>query len=89
MYTHVCIKTATKHASDISPRIKKGDYATLIREENYGKAIDGEVALIFKEDQDVVYSAELFLPLPPQQEKSVYVAVSETLKETILEPILN
>ena len=88
MYTHVCIETAKNGTDKITPLIKKGDYCTCI-EVLSDDNIAGGTGMKFKEHKGITYAARLFLPLPPQQEKSVYVAISETLKETILEPLLN
>ena len=86
-YTHVCIETAP-HLNGIEPKIKKGDYATLIDTRRSWRLIGGS-GMIFKEDNILAYSAYLFLPLPPPTEKTVYVAVSEEVKKEIEEPVLN
>lgn len=87
MYTHVCIRNGV-HQLTTNPSIKKGDYATLIETKSH-YSFPGNIAYRFEEDPIHDYSTELFLPLPPQKEKTVYVAVSEQLVESVPEPVLN
>jgi hypothetical protein len=87
MFTHICIETASKTLGE-TPLIKKGDYATLVLETKTPTILGGH-GYEFKEHKGWTYSARLFLPLPPQQEKTVYVAISEEVKKEKVEPILN
>lgn len=89
MYTHICVETAINpKRPDYIANIKKGDYCTFV-EARSSTTIDGGIAWSFKEDEKYVYTPKCFLPLPPQQEKTVYVAVSEQLVESVPEPVLN
>lgn len=62
--THICIKTGDTFAAGCNPLIKKGDPCTLKVSFPDDKVV-GRVAGIFYEDLTIVYSMELFLPLPP------------------------
>jgi hypothetical protein len=90
MKTHICIKTAipSTEFQDIIPLIKKGDCATLFKEHLDNK-IESDIGYEFKEHVGYIYSSILFLPIPPQQEKTVYVAIPETITELIPELLLN
>jgi hypothetical protein len=88
-YTHICIETP----KGIWPsNVKKGDYLTCTKEKEGicgGNISPSGVWFFFEEDQTTAYCSGCFLPLPPQQEKTLYVSVSETIKEFAPEEILN
>lgn len=86
MYTHVCVETAHKNTEKHLVVIKKGDFCTHIKTIKSDR-INGDVGYVFEEHPEYTYSARLFVPLPPP--KTVYVAVSEEIKEEIPELILN
>lgn len=88
MYTHICIADVKLNSHNHPVKVKKGDFVTLLRADPVKGIVSG-IGYIFKEDAEFAYSANLFLPLPPQQEKTVYVAVTEEVTKQILEPQLN
>lgn len=88
-FTHICIAHVTDPGRDTFPNLKKGDYATLVEEHPQtpeGPRCPSKLWYKFKEDI-LWYCSGLFLPLPPPH--VVYVAVPETIKESVPEPVLN
>lgn len=88
MYTHVCIRTAHPTVDNPFPKIKERDFCTLVKTHKTNN-VKGGIALEFKEDITTMYAVYLFVELPPQKEKTIYVAVSEEVKKELSEPVLN
>lgn len=80
-FTHICIETPTQGTTNgLTPLIKKGDFTTL-KGEKACEQLKSGVGYEIHQHLGVMYCASLFLPLPPQKEKIVYVSVPETIIE--------
>lgn len=87
MYTHICIGHPHIAPDGKIPKLKNGDFATFERLRD-SKTVTGK-AYEFKEDTVVHYDVSIFVELPKQKEKTVYVAVSEEVIKELSEPVLN
>lgn len=88
MKTHICIATAPPNKEGIKPIIFKGDCATFVAGKEM-KTMKSGFGYKFMEHPRHWYDSSLFLSLPPQQEKVVYVAISEEIIKRIEEPMLS
>lgn len=89
----VCITEVTRNPHNIDVKIHKGDVVHLLNE---GEANDpfytingGNIGYVFHEHPGIVYDPFLFVEIPPDKEKTIYVCMDRRITRQTEKLIMN